>query len=156
MAEIVIVGDGPGGLSAALFLARGGHKVTVVGADKTAMHFAHLNNYLGAPDTMGTALQETARAQVVAAGAIITAGTVTNVSPRPPATRSTPKTGPRCRPTTCCCRRGGSTRRRRPRTRAGPFGRHCRGPRSAHLPRSCLRRRTLDPADPEPGDHLGW
>ena len=81
MAEIVIVGDGPGGLSAALFLARGGHKVTVVGADKTAMHFAHLNNYLGAPDTMGTALQETARAQVVAAGAIITAGTVTNVSP---------------------------------------------------------------------------
>ena len=121
MAEIVIVGDGPGGLSAALFLARGGHKVTVVGADKTAMHFAHLNNYLGAPDTMGTALQETARAQVVAAGAIITAGTVTNVSPRPPATRSTPKTGPRCRPTTCCCRRGGSTPSQTPSDSSWPL-----------------------------------
>ncbi len=81
MAEIVIVGDGPGGLSAALFLARGGHSVTVVGADKTAMHFAHLNNYLGSPSTLGTALQETAKAQVVAAGATITAGTVTNVLP---------------------------------------------------------------------------
>lgn len=81
MASIIVVGDGPGGLSAALFLARGGHAVTVIGADKTAMHFAHLNNYLGSPNTLGTALQETAKAQVTAAGATITSGAAKAISP---------------------------------------------------------------------------
>ena len=80
MAAIVIIGDGPGGLSAALFLARGGHGVTVIGADATAMHFAHLNNYLGAPDTPGSALQATGKDKVLAAGATLEAATVVAVS----------------------------------------------------------------------------
>ena len=47
MARVNIVGDGPGGLSAALFLAKNGHEVVVYGQDKTAMHYAELHNYLG-------------------------------------------------------------------------------------------------------------
>ena len=45
MATIAIIGDGPGRLSAALFIARAGHEVTVYGADETVMHYAFLNNY---------------------------------------------------------------------------------------------------------------
>ncbi len=33
MASVAIVGDGPGGLSAALFLAKNGHEATVYGTD---------------------------------------------------------------------------------------------------------------------------
>ena len=50
MASVVIVGDGPGGLSAALFLAKNGQDVTVFGTDDTAMHYAYLYNYLGIPE----------------------------------------------------------------------------------------------------------
>lgn len=69
MATVIVVGDGPGGLSAALFLAKNGHKVSVFGTDKTAMNYAHLHNYLGIPDVSGTEFQKTARAQVAAQGA---------------------------------------------------------------------------------------
>jgi thioredoxin reductase len=71
MAAVVIVGDGPGGLSAALFLAKNGHQVTVFGQDQTAMHYALLHNYLGAPDLAGSELQAIARRQVEAQGALI-------------------------------------------------------------------------------------
>lgn len=80
MARIAIVGDGPGGLSAALFLARGGHEVAVYGMDKTAMHFAELNNYLGIPKILGSDFQELARRQARAAGAEIIAADVVEVS----------------------------------------------------------------------------
>jgi thioredoxin reductase len=69
MASVVIIGDGPGGLSAALFLAKNGQEVTVYGQDHTALHYAYLYNYLGAPDTSGTDFQDTARRQAVDAGA---------------------------------------------------------------------------------------
>lgn len=72
MATIGIVGDGPGGLSAALFLARAGHEALVFGDDKTAMHFAMLNNYLGVPGVPGSEFQERATAQATDAGATIT------------------------------------------------------------------------------------
>ncbi|NNF10083.1 MAG: NAD(P)/FAD-dependent oxidoreductase, partial [Acidimicrobiia bacterium] len=71
MARIAIVGDGPGGLSAALFLAKNGQDVTVYGTDETAMHFAYLYNYLGIPEIDGSAFQEVARGQVAAVGADI-------------------------------------------------------------------------------------
>lgn len=66
--SVIVVGDGPGGLSAALFLARGGSSVTVYGQDKTAMHWALLKNYLGLPQILGSEFQRTARTQVEAAG----------------------------------------------------------------------------------------
>ncbi len=80
MASIGIIGDGPGGLSAALFLAKNGHQATVYGQDKTAMHFAHLHNYLGIPEITGTEFQKVAREQVLSFGAVIVDEEVTAVS----------------------------------------------------------------------------
>jgi thioredoxin reductase len=69
--DVVVIGDGPGGLSAALFLAKNGLKVTVYGQDKTAMHWALLKNYLGVPEILGSDFQKIARNQVTGAGATI-------------------------------------------------------------------------------------
>jgi thioredoxin reductase len=80
MAKIVIVGDGPGGLSAALFLARGNHEVTVFGEDKTAVNYAQLNNYLGVLQINGPDFQAIARAQAAAVGAILRTEHVGQVS----------------------------------------------------------------------------
>jgi thioredoxin reductase (NADPH) len=66
---VAIIGDGPAGLSAALFLARGGLDTHVFGADDTAMHYAHLHNYLGIEEVGGSEFQQVARKQVTAAGA---------------------------------------------------------------------------------------
>jgi thioredoxin reductase len=80
MARVIVVGDGPGGLSAALFLAKAGIEVTVFGTDKTAMHYAFLHNYLGAPDVLGSDLQQIARKQAASFGARIVEEEVTSVS----------------------------------------------------------------------------
>jgi thioredoxin reductase len=79
MARVTIVGDGPGGLSAALFLAKNGHEVIVYGQDKTAMHYAYVYNYLGLPEIAGTEFQEIARDQVTGFGARIVDAEVTAV-----------------------------------------------------------------------------
>ena len=80
MARIAIIGDGPGGLSAAVFLARGDHEVTVFGMDKTAMHHALLNNYLGIPQIGGSEFQLIARQQASSAGAHLVESEVESVS----------------------------------------------------------------------------
>ena len=80
MADVIIVGDGPGGLSAALFLARAGKEVVVYGLDKTAMHAAMLWNYPGIEQLTGTEFQAIARRQVEAAGAQILEDRVTGIS----------------------------------------------------------------------------
>jgi thioredoxin reductase len=69
MAKVLIVGDGPAGLSAALFLAKNGHEVTVFGQNETAMHYAKLYNYLGILQITGTEFQRIAKAQVSSFGA---------------------------------------------------------------------------------------
>ncbi|MFA9431978.1 FAD-dependent oxidoreductase [Egicoccus sp. AB-alg2] len=79
MARIVVVGDGPGGLSAALFLAKAGHEVTVFGQDQTPMHYAQLHNYLGVPDVAGPDFQRAAREQVAGLGADVVAAEVTDL-----------------------------------------------------------------------------
>lgn len=71
MTDVIVIGDGPGGLSAALFLAKNGKQVTVFGQDKTAMHYAMLRNYLGIEQMHGSEFQKTARKQVTALGAEI-------------------------------------------------------------------------------------
>lgn len=71
MARVIIVGDGPGGLSAGLFLSKSGHDVTVFGTDKTAMNYAYLYNYLGIPEISGTDFQSVARKQTAEHGATI-------------------------------------------------------------------------------------
>jgi thioredoxin reductase (NADPH) len=80
MALIAIVGDGPGGLSAALFLAKNGHEVTIFGTDKTAMHYAELHNYLGIPTIAGTSFQTIAKRQVAGFGATFREEEVTSVA----------------------------------------------------------------------------
>lgn len=71
MHDVVIVGDGPGGLSAALFLAKAGKSVIVFGADETPMHRAMLNNYLGRTEAPGADFVTDARAQVARHGAAL-------------------------------------------------------------------------------------
>lgn len=80
MARILIVGDGPGGLSAAVFLARGGHEVTLFGQDKTAVNYARLNNYLGVLPIDGPEFQAIARSQASTAGAVLRPELITEVS----------------------------------------------------------------------------
>lgn len=80
MARVNIVGDGPGGLSAALFLAKNGHEVRVFGQDETAMNFAYLYNYLGIPEIDGTEFQGIARKQVKRVGATFVDEKVTSVT----------------------------------------------------------------------------
>jgi thioredoxin reductase (NADPH) len=68
MLDVIVIGDGPGGLSAALFLAKNGKQVAVFGQDKTAMHWALVKNYLGIPEIAGSEFQKIARAQVTSFG----------------------------------------------------------------------------------------
>jgi thioredoxin reductase len=81
MPEVIIIGDGPGGLSAALFLAKNKLDVVVFGQDKTAMNYAQLKNYLGIPEVSGTEFQQIARKQVLAFGARLRDEHVESVSP---------------------------------------------------------------------------
>jgi thioredoxin reductase (NADPH) len=76
---VAIIGDGPAGLSTALFLARGGIETVVFGTDQTAMHYALLHNYLGIEEILGSDLQKVARQQVTAAGADLREVAVTGV-----------------------------------------------------------------------------
>ncbi len=78
--DVIIVGDGPGGLSAALFLARGGLSVTVYGMGQTAMNDALLLNYLGIERIEGRDFMEVARRQASAAGALLTLAEVVQVA----------------------------------------------------------------------------
>src|SRR3954468_12910035 len=69
MPDVIVIGDGPGGLSAALFLAKNQLDVVVFGQDKTAMHYAQIKNYLGIPEIFGGEFQRVARDQVAGLGA---------------------------------------------------------------------------------------
>ena len=69
MPDVIVIGDGPGGLSAALFLAKSKLDVVVFGQDKTAMHYALIKNYLGIPEILGAEFQRVARQQVTDLGA---------------------------------------------------------------------------------------
>ncbi|HEV7557307.1 MAG TPA: FAD-dependent oxidoreductase, partial [Kofleriaceae bacterium] len=65
----IVIGDGPGGLSAALFLAKNKLDVVVFGQDTTAMNYALVKNYLGIAEILGRDFQMLARAQVSTHGA---------------------------------------------------------------------------------------
>ena len=68
MSDVIVVGGGPAGLSAALFTAKNGLDTTLFDTDQTWLHKAHLFNYLGVGSVDGSAFLETARTQVDAFG----------------------------------------------------------------------------------------
>ena len=80
MTDILIVGDGPAGLSAALLLAKNGLSAAVFGTDDTPMHKAMLLNYLGIPEMTGSDFQATARDQVKSFGATLHQTKVTDLA----------------------------------------------------------------------------
>ena len=83
MADVLIVGDGPGGLSAALFLAKNEMDVIVFGQDATLVHKAMLYNYLGIPKMAGSEFQKISREQAEGFGAKILDVEVTGVEKIP-------------------------------------------------------------------------
>jgi thioredoxin reductase (NADPH) len=80
MPDVIVIGDGPGGLSAALFLAKNQLSVVVFGQDKTAMNYALLRNYLGLPEIAGSEFQKIARDQVAKLGATLRGDAVEKLS----------------------------------------------------------------------------
>jgi thioredoxin reductase len=62
--DVVVVGGGAAGLSAALFTQKNGVETTVFDTDGTWLHSAHLFNYLGIGSQDGSAFLDTARRQV--------------------------------------------------------------------------------------------
>ena len=80
MPDVLVIGDGPGGLSAALFLSKNGLDVVVFGQDTTAMNYALLRNYLGIPEILGSDFQAIARKQVTALGAAVREGRIETVA----------------------------------------------------------------------------
>jgi len=64
MAHVAIVGGGPAGLSAALFIQKNGLDATVFDTDATWMHKAHLFNFPGIGSQDGSAYMATLRRQV--------------------------------------------------------------------------------------------
>ncbi|MDY6769684.1 MAG: FAD-dependent oxidoreductase, partial [Candidatus Nanohaloarchaea archaeon] len=74
MTDVIVVGDGPAGLQAALLLAKNGMDTVVLGQDDTYMHDAYLYNYLGVEAVHGSDFMETARQQVEEHGAELRTG----------------------------------------------------------------------------------
>lgn len=64
MYDVIVVGGGAAGLSAALFTAKNGLDTAIFDTDKTWLHKAHLHNYPGIESVGGDAFLDTARGQV--------------------------------------------------------------------------------------------
>ena len=62
--DVLVVGGGPAGLSAALFVQKNGLETVCLDTDETWMQKAHLFNYLGIGSVDGSAFMQTARSQV--------------------------------------------------------------------------------------------
>ena len=106
MPDVIVIGDGPGGLSAALFLAKNKLDVVVFGQDKTAMNWALVRNYLGIPEIMGTEFQTIAREQVGGFGVTVRDEQVDDRRGGPAAASRHVRGRRQLRPrSTSCCRR---------------------------------------------------
>lgn len=80
MTDVIIVGGGPAGLSAALFTEKNGLDTVVYDTDETWMHKAHLFNYLGIDSMDGSDFIESSRAQAEEFGVTIRETEVTDVA----------------------------------------------------------------------------
>lgn len=80
MYDVIIVGAGPAGASAAIFTAKAGKKTLVIDNDKGVTRRAWLENHYGAPEISGPDLVETGKKQASKFGAEFVEGTVTKVT----------------------------------------------------------------------------
>lgn len=81
MADVIIIGDGPAGLAAAMFLAKNGMSVEVYGKGESWVDKALLKNYLGFQNIPGPEFLRLAREQVEALGAVLVTADITSVKP---------------------------------------------------------------------------
>ncbi|MFB6124433.1 MAG: NAD(P)/FAD-dependent oxidoreductase [Halanaeroarchaeum sp.] len=79
MADVIVVGGGPAGLSAALYTEKNDLDTVVYDTDETWMHKAHLFNYPGIESIDGTEFMERTREQTESFGATIREEAVTAV-----------------------------------------------------------------------------
>ncbi len=80
MYDILIIGAGPAGASAALFAAKAGKKTIVVDHDKSITKRAWVENHYGVMEISGPDLVELGKKQAAKFGAEIVADTVVNIS----------------------------------------------------------------------------
>lgn len=71
MADVIVIGDGPAGLAAALYLAKNGKSVEVYGQGQSWVNKALLKNYLGFERIDGPEFMRLARQQVEKLGATL-------------------------------------------------------------------------------------
>jgi len=79
MYDILIIGSGPAGGSAAIFAAKAGKKVLVVDNDKSVTKRAWLENHYGVSEISGPDLVETGKKQAEKFGAEFVTATVENI-----------------------------------------------------------------------------
>lgn len=87
--EVVVVGGGPGGLTAALYTTRLGHDTALIdrGGGRAAM-MQETHNVIGVPESVaGNELLQTAREQLEGYGTTLVRGFVTDLKPTPDAER---------------------------------------------------------------------
>ena len=80
MFDVVVIGAGPAGASAALFTAKAGKKTLVVDNDKSVTKRAWIENHYGVKEITGPDLVETGKEQARKFSAEIVQATVTNIS----------------------------------------------------------------------------
>jgi thioredoxin reductase (NADPH) len=80
--EVLVIGGGPAGLSAAIYLGRAQRKVIVIDAGRSmAVWEPRMENYLGFPETIsGEELLERGRAQALGFGASVQEDEITRIS----------------------------------------------------------------------------
>jgi thioredoxin reductase (NADPH) len=80
MLDVLIIGAGPAGASAALFTAKAGKKTVVIDNDKTVTKRAWVENHYGVMEISGPDLVEIGKQQVSKFGAEIVQATVTTIN----------------------------------------------------------------------------
>ncbi|WP_058302471.1 FAD-dependent oxidoreductase [Gorillibacterium timonense] len=80
MYDVIVIGAGPAGASAALFTAKAGKKTLVLDSDQSITKRAWIENHYGAPDIAGPDLVETGKKQAAKFGAEFVTAKATSLS----------------------------------------------------------------------------